>query len=215
MIHDLFYKLGYATPFCLAAAVMGLIVFKRMSQPVRLIIVLIWIAAIGELAANWMNNRFNDNNLAYNLTTPIKHLFTLFIYIKLTDNKRLKFLSYFFISVIIVLVINIFTKTDYREFNTSTYLISGILLTLMSYLLLRKLIQHESNLFNTTSAFVCANLLYYPLMIASIGSQPLASKVSNELASSILHINYVAYIIWSIIITTGLSWNLKRTTYYS
>lgn len=91
------------------------------------------------------------------------------------------------------------------------YIISGFVISILSYLYMRQFILHRSNPFTSLFWFSFANLLEYTLMVSSISASFAAVTIDQKFAQQIFIGNDIAYILWSCIITFGIIWNQKKT----
>ncbi len=168
-----------------------------------------WLNITMDLTANYVVGAWGENAFIYNIMTVAEQALILIIYYLSRRNHARRF-SYLAGAVLIVLLgtSNKFMPNPPGEFNIETFVFSGILIAVFSYLELRRSVLNLK-IDSIIIWFASANMIYYTLMVSSMSAQPLAQRISMKLAENIKYINDVGYMIWAILIAIGLIWSGK------
>lgn len=206
MIEELLHNIRLQTYFSLLAGLAGLVFLNRLSFWERLIILVVWLNVIADFLSNYIGLRGDPSVDVYNVMNPIEHSLTLIIYRAFTKHKKTRSLHLTFAYLILILASVDFawiTKTG--QFHYASFLFSGIVVAIFSFLFMRSWIIESGSFKTFIPWFGIANLLYYTLMVASLSALPKAMDISDQLAKAVLWVNYGAYMLWSIILTIGLT----------
>jgi hypothetical protein len=162
-----------------------------------------------DLTANYVLGVWGENAFVYNIMTVAEQALILIIYYLSRGNKTRRF-SYLAGALLIVLLgfSNKLLPNPPGGFNIETFIFSGILVAIFSYLELRRSVL-DLKIDSIIIWFASANMIYYTLMVSSMSAQPLAQRISMKLAENLKYINDVAYMIWAILIAIGLIWSRK------
>lgn len=166
---------------------------------------------IADVIASIVGARGIPNGDIYNVSAPVSKLVTLGIYIATLQTKTMR--KYFILGMLPIIALSAWgyiRPGNPGDFHYDVYIISGFVISILSYLYMRQFILHRSNPFTTLFWFSFANLIYYTLMVSSMSASYAVMPFSQDFAKKLLLGNDIAYSLWSCLITFGIIWNKKK-----
>lgn len=164
-----------------------------------------------DLIARKMSLQLMNNGIVYNIFCPLEKIVTLMIYYLSSNRPRFKQLNLLgILLVIIISAIGFLGKLSPQEFHTEVYVISGFIISIFSYLHLRRIIRGKAKQSRVIFFFGIANLVYYTLMVSSVSALPVAMGISTDFAKTLFIGNAIAYVMWSILILIGIVWSRTK-----
>ena len=176
----------------------------------KLMTIVIWINVLADLIASYLADHYGSNGIVYNILTPLEKLLTLGIYYIYAPNRIFK-KAIIGVSILILLIslIAFYFSSSSRVFHIQPFLWTGLILAILSYMLIRKYLTSKKD-FNLLAVwFAFANLLYYSMVVSSLGAQSIAVSFSLELARLLGYGNDIAYSLWSLILLISVLWIKK------
>lgn len=208
---ELIDKILWTTWICIAAFLIYLIHLKYLKGWEKLILLILGLNVVAEITAAYFAASQITNGFIFNTVAPVERILTLMLYAHNYKSKNGKLLSYLGMSLVILIAFaGVFHYPSFQEFHYGTYVISGLVIAVLSYLHLRAMALEKADQSLLIFVFSLANLVYFTLMISSMSAFRLANQISDEFGSEILLINQIAYALWSIILIIGIIWKTKR-----
>lgn len=197
------------TIICLVVSILSTLFFQNLSKTERLILIVLYLNLIADIVGPHLEK--DANGYLYNIITPIEKIITLILYAAVSTTRKHKIFNLTGIVVIIVLsILGYFVRFSAETFHFEVYVVSGFVISILSYLFLRKLALRKEQFSTVILLFGMANLVYYTVMVSAVSAMPIARKHSSVFASDLFTINDIAYSLWSLTILTGILW--KRVT---
>lgn len=206
-------KIHIQTYFVLASGLIGLITYNRLPLAFRSIMYLLFINVVVDVVATYLieQKKANTNQLYSNFTV-FEHIITLIIYsIQYTKKERILVLL-FSIGLIGFSIYNQKNVQQSLDFNTYTFVPAALLISVLSYLLVRKMIIEGGTLYTSMLFwFAAANFVYFTIAVPILSAIPFAWKISISVAKSLAYVNYTAYAFWAILIAIGFLCQKKKS----
>ena len=137
-----------------------------------------------ELTGAYLSMSQTNNGFIFNIMAPIERILTLMLYAKNYKNKSGKQLAYTGILLVIAIAVyGIFHFPTFQEFHYGTYVVSGLVIAVASYLHLRAIALDKAGQSFIIFVFSLANLVYFTLMISSLSAYGLANQIDNNFGS--------------------------------
>ncbi len=199
------------TVICIVVGIISTFYFRKLNTTERLILLVVYLNIITDLIAIYLADTLKqDNGIIYNIFCPTEKIITLLIYYLNAfqlSNKRLNILGVLFVCLFSLYG---FIANPATHFHTEVYILSGFIVSILSYLQLRQIIQEKAKQSTAIFFFAIANLVYYTLMVSSVSASPFAYELSEDFGKAVMIGNQVAYSLWSILILIGLLWNRTK-----
>lgn len=145
--------------------ILGIVRWKRVSNEIRLIILIVWSTFIVYFATRYLHNLSANNSWIYNVYTPSVFVLMVLLYTRLLSVKKAKFLGLILISLFLVFCIyTTFYVHGNENLNTNAITLSCLVYTLFAVVYFGKLISQPRQDGYKKNPFVYFNfgvLLYY------------------------------------------------------
>ena len=206
-------KIHIHTYFVLASGIVGLITHSRLPLTFRIVVYLLFINVAVDVTATYLiKQKKLETSQLYNIFTVIEHIIILLIYSTQYKKNRKIFILGF---VIVLIGFAIFNQQNIQQsidFNTYTFIPTALLISILSYLLVRKMIIEGDTLYPSMLFwFAAANFVYFTIAVPILSAIPFAWKISISVAKSLAYVNYTAYALWAILIAIGFLCQKKKS----
>lgn len=193
----------------------GAFFLRRLSFIARLVLLLIMINVGMDVYATYIDKALKlHTHFAYNVYLVFEFPFIVFIYSLVVNNLKSKnLLRYASLIVFALLFMVLFYDKNPNNFNYVNYTIGGLLISSISYLILRKkIVDYELEAADISLWFLVANFILYLITIPALSLVPLHEKLPSALLKNILTIKNSAYILWAILLGFGFICQKTKTT---
>ncbi|RMB56547.1 hypothetical protein EAX61_14150 [Dokdonia sinensis] len=199
------------------AAIFALIFFyKYRMQPIRLVLLILWIAIIAETAARlWIDAGYTNNHWIYNCYAILFYgLFYKMTYDHIKNSKRKKIVALLSILMLAVIIFRSFTSPFATRFMTHTFNVATavMVINLMYYAI--DLLKSDINfiLRERLEAFVF--VAYAIFAVSFIPLSPLVFAIwgdfSSSAAQTLSDIQGAILIVMNLILIFGFVWTRKQ-----
>lgn len=200
----------------IAALVATFCYFKYKHLPVKIVLLILWIAIITEAGARIYSYYYHNNHWVYNLYALLFYiLFYKMIYDHIEKRKRkniVKWLSFAMISIIIICA---FTTPVITQYMSSIYSIAMLVLIiqLLFYAIDRLKSDAPLKLKNELELFVFVGYLIFgisfiplaPFMVGQMGTQ-----YSRDMIDTLQAVQTVALVVMNVILVFGFIWTTPK-----
>lgn len=198
------------TFFVFMCGMVGLFKINRLLPFEKLILFIVWQNFFVDLYATYLAEQKISTAWIYNINLVLQHTLTLFIYSALSK-KKYKLIFYIFMFLLLTsCTINILFFQQ-KNFNDYTITVSLLFIAVSSYFIIRDYITTKDDpLALILFWFALGNFFYPVIAINILSSVNILTKAEISIARKLFSVNYFGYIVWSVLITTGLLWNSKK-----
>lgn len=199
------------TFFTLMCGIVGLFKINRLLPFEKLILFIVWQNFFVDLYATYLAYNKIPNGWLFNIHLLVQHTLTLIIYAALFK-ARYKLMFYTFMFMLLASsTLNMFFFQQ-KNFNNYTITVSLFFIAISSYFIIRDYITTKDDPLAMVLFWFALGNFFYPVIVINIlSSVNLLTEAEISLARMLFNINYFGYIVWSVLITTGLLWNSKKT----
>ncbi len=199
------------TFFVFMCGMVGLFKINRLLPFEKLILFIVWQNFFVDLYATYLANQKTSTAWLYNINLVVQHTLTLLIY-SVLSKKEYKLMFYIFMFMLLIsCIVNMFFFQQ-KNFNDYTITVSLLFIAISSYFIIRDFITTKDDPLSLLLFWFALGNFFYPVIAINIlSSVNLLTKTEISLARMLFNVNYFGYIVWSVLITTGLLWNSKKT----
>lgn len=205
---ELILDIEYQSWINIICTILALIRWKHLRGADKIIPVLLIINSIADLLAGYMvtiNHR--SNHIIYYVLWPIENAITLYLFSKVTFSDLYKKIYKLLVLFVLILgTVNIVYLYNFLQITGWFSLFASLLLLITGYPLLRNIIANEGFKKGLPLHWLLiASLIYNLLAVQGFaGSMAMWYYNEVELSRAFFVLNIIAYIAWSVILTTGI-----------
>jgi hypothetical protein len=184
-----------------AIVVIGIVRYNNLTIPFRLLVLVIFIVALGEAAVDVLI-RINKNGMpAYHISCVLQYIGFAFVYSKLITGRLKKYILISIIPFCIFSVLNTVYLQTFFKYNTNIIMLSYIIFIIFSLLLFMQMLNAPKDIAifkQSVFWFNCAVLVYSILMPVCYGGLNYMMKHkldSNLLYEFMVYFTFLYYII--------------------
>lgn len=180
-------------------AITGMVKYKKLTTPFRLLVALILITIISEVSSRFFAYRIRNSSPPYHFYAPIQLLLYAAIYFRLLKNARTKtFILYGTPVLVIFSMLNSIFLQDLYTFPSNSIITISFMLIVLSLLYFREMLQYPlqiSLVRQSTFWFNCAVLVFFctTFFIYCFYNYFLIYHIKTKLISTINYIMTIAY----------------------